>query len=220
MPKPPFILLIIPALLAIACSADNKNETSFASEEITDSLTVDDYQIINSTLVHLVLKAPEEDEREFGYDNFTWDEEKKAVFKEHRRKLHFTKYLINPHDSIGIHSFYIDPKKIAAANDVDYQPLIRELAKSSPSTLELDLQKITNTGLFDLVSIEKGERIDYDTIEKAVTYSRIIYNDSKDKAVFYFENLCGGFCSYGLIVLVEKENDVWAIKQEILDWIS
>jgi hypothetical protein len=53
-----------------------------------------------------------------------------------------------------------------------------------------------------------------------VGFSKISFTPTKDKAVLYYELRCGGLCGYGNIILIEKTNNLWTVKKEIMTWIS
>jgi hypothetical protein len=86
--------------------------------------------------------------------------------------------------------------------------------------LKIEIDLITNVGLWRLIPVDKGQRIEREIGEKIITYSRIVYNSEKSKAVFYFQNNCSGLCGFREFVFVEKINGIWTIKKEIIDWIS
>jgi len=84
----------------------------------------------------------------------------------------------------------------------------------------LTLHKFKNIGLRRLIPVDIKQKVKLKIGEKIITYSRIVYNQKKDKACFYFENKCSGLCGHATFVFVEKIDGIWIIKDELNDWIS
>jgi hypothetical protein len=53
-----------------------------------------------------------------------------------------------------------------------------------------------------------------------VSFSKIVFNATQTKALLRYDMNCGGKCGFGEILLVEKVNGNWHIKQAEQLWIS
>jgi len=216
-----FIIFIsIFTLLVTSCKTDTKKVDEHIQEKKqTDSLTINDYKVLNSTLVHLVNPPLKGFKVEFGYNNYDWTN--RGYPESEFNDLKFTEYLVNPTDTIGLRaSPFLDQLKINKIENKDFKILAEKLLNDCPKTLKLDLNKINNTALNKLVAVDLKIQPKLNIGDKIITYSRIIYNENNDKGCFYFENYCAGLCGSGQLVFVEKENGIWKIKLKIIDWIS
>lgn len=54
----------------------------------------------------------------------------------------------------------------------------------------------------------------------AIGFSKIYFNETSDKAILYYEFICGEKCASCKIVFVEKVHDQWKIKGKKQIWIS
>ena len=53
-----------------------------------------------------------------------------------------------------------------------------------------------------------------------VRFSKIVFNATQSRALLRYDMFCGGNCGFGEILLVEKTNGNWHIKQAEGHWIS
>jgi len=53
-----------------------------------------------------------------------------------------------------------------------------------------------------------------------VSFSKMVFNDSKTKALLYYEFDCSGNCGFGEIILVENLKGRWKVKKTNQLWIS
>ena len=53
-----------------------------------------------------------------------------------------------------------------------------------------------------------------------ITFSKLVLNSARDKALLYYELKCGGLCGYGSLIVVEKNDTFWTIKKSLQTWIS
>lgn len=195
---------------------DNVSKTNEISEKILkETLSMDDYKIINSTFPHLVVIQPPGATREFGYDNFNLKD--REIPDEYIRNVFFTNVLVPLIDTIA---FYPRPNNRLKIEDPTVQKLYNRLFIDQQSELILETDSITNTGLWKLTPVQKGQKFKREIGERVISYSRIVYNIDKTKAVFYFQNNCSGLCGFGMFVVVEKVKGIWSITKEYNDWVS
>lgn len=200
---------------AFSCG-DNSSKTNKISEIVpTETLSDDDYKIINATFPHLVVIISSDMVREFSYDNFNL--KNKDIPEEYYRNVFFTNALVPLNDTSV---FYIFPNKNLIIEDSTIQKLYNGLFTDEKSELIIETDSISNTGLWILKPIPKEEKIKIGVGERRITYSRIIYNADETKAIFYFQNECYGLCGFGMFVVVEKINGIWTIIKEYNDWVS
>jgi len=186
-----------------------------------DSASNDDYQIINSTLVHLVNPGPPGFKLNFGYDNFDYKKRKIDIPSDELDSLYFTPFLVTLNDSIKIRvEPYDQQDKTAKIKDLDYSELVNQLFADELQATKINLDRINNTGIYILKAIEPDENPELEIGEKIISYSRIVYNANKTKASFYFENYCAGLCGIGQVVLMEKVDGIWEIKDIITNWVT
>ena len=214
------ILLFFSALTLLSCNSNSSKDRIAESEEVVVKMpSDDDYKIINSTIVHLVNPGPPEFERKFGYDNYS--KKGKSIPEEYINEIYFTQYLVGVSDSLAFNSkLKISDKSLLKIGDTDFRNLGSKLISSEDLSIKLDTSDIQNTGLYRLILVDINQKVELEIGEKIITYSRIVYNQKKDKACFYFENNCSGLCGYATFVFVEKVEGIWTIKDEIMDWIS
>ncbi|WP_044200447.1 hypothetical protein [Flammeovirga sp. OC4] len=207
-------LFFFSALILLSCNSNSdndKNNNVYIPSE-------DDYKIINSTFVHLTIPAPvtlEGIEREFGYDNFLYDE--KDLPKDGRYKIYFTQYLVTL-DSLERHrKLRISEERLLKLDDIEFRNLGKEFSLKKNFSVKLDVERINNIGDYKLIPVDINQSVKRKFGEKIITYSRIIYNQGKDKACLYFQNNCVGMCGFGKFVFLNKVNGIWEIKNELYD---
>lgn len=149
-----------------------------------------------------------------------------------RLVIAFNKTLILPSiDEIKTTKNRIDNPKYFVPDSIiidDFIPLLTTLIDSNKySPIQIRLSDIENTGRYELRDL-KQFRIDNPRYTKIkgfrfigdMMFSRVYFNDSYDKGVFYRYFLCGGDCGSGDIILVEKKENKWIIKWTLNLWVS
>lgn len=53
-----------------------------------------------------------------------------------------------------------------------------------------------------------------------IGFSKIYFNETRDKAILYYEFICGVKCASGEVVFIEKVHDQWKVKGQKQVWIS
>ncbi len=201
--------------LTLSCGVNVSKTNEVPEKVIPETLLVDDYKIINSTFVHLVLTPQQGAIREFGYDNFNL--KGREIPEEYIKNIYFTNVLVPLIDSIV---FYHRPNNSLNLEDPNAQKLYNRLFSDELKELNIEIDSITNVGLWRLTPVVKGQKIDREIGERIISYSRIIYNADRTKAIFYFQNNCSGLCGFGMFVFVEKVNGIWTITKEYNVWVS
>ncbi|WP_460619292.1 hypothetical protein [Hymenobacter ruber] len=53
-----------------------------------------------------------------------------------------------------------------------------------------------------------------------ISFSKPVFNATQTKALLRYDWHCGGKCGFGELLIVEKTNSAWRIKQALMLWIS
>ena len=53
-----------------------------------------------------------------------------------------------------------------------------------------------------------------------IALSKFVFNQAADKAILYYEFVCGELCGYGRIIVCDKRGDYWQITGSIPCWFS
>lgn len=110
----------------------------------------------------------------------------------------------------------------------DYIPLLETLTKRKYiSQTTIDLSDLNKTGRYELEGL-KQFRIDNPKYNKIkgfrfigdMKFSRVYFNKTYDKGIFYRYFMCGGDCGTADIIFVEKKDDKWLIKWTLNLWVS
>jgi len=143
------ILLFFNLIILSSCYSNSTKDRIVNSDEIKNETEVliaelpseDDYKIINSTFVHLVLTAPPGHERKFGYDNYLY--KGKNIPEEYINEIYFTQYLADVLDSSAfVTELKLSEEYLSKLNDVDFENLGRELISTKKISLKLDTAQI------------------------------------------------------------------------------
>lgn len=51
-----------------------------------------------------------------------------------------------------------------------------------------------------------------------ISFSKIVFNESKDLGIFYFSFVCGGKCGEGSLALIKKEAGKWKVEKTYALW--
>lgn len=70
--------------------------------------------------------------------------------------------------------------------------------------------------LIDANKLEKSEGYESRSM---IRLSKVGFNKEKNQALIYIEFFCG-MCGFGNYVILEKENDIWKIRQSFGGWLS
>jgi|GEM_PF-6989050 len=207
-------------LLSIGCEM-NQIEKKNPPKKSESKAYEDDYLIINSIFYHLVfpklkpfgesMEPPKYEVEDFGYHNHEYN-----IDLTYNQDVYLIDYLIGMNDTLAISSL-INPRGI---DDSEYSILVLRLNYFAVESRKLVVNRITNTGFFKLNPLTKKEKLNSSTPKSSYAFSPIVYNKNYTKACFYFEDRCYGLCGHGELVLVEKVNGIWIIKDKIRTWIS
>ena len=110
----------------------------------------------------------------------------------------------------------------------DFDQLLIELVDSTSFKKgKLELRKLKQTGKYsikDLGQLEKQNKEYWKSKEyryiASIRFSDFKINKNNDKAIFYFDFLCGNLCGSGEIIYCIKENGKWKIVERNMLWVS
>ncbi|MDP2041320.1 MAG: hypothetical protein Q8S14_06320 [Algoriphagus sp.] len=100
-----------------------------------------------------------------------------------------------------------------------WRQLMIQLVESNFESKHLKFEEFTNIGEYQLQPMN-FEPTEQDRVVAILTFSRIVFNENKTKACFYYKEYCGSDCGYGYMVFVERINGKWNLKAKSQLWIS
>jgi len=176
-----------------------------------ETISNEDYLVLNTVFANMVNSAPPDAKEIYSPNNLINVDTVK--FKEYMSNVYLTNQLLPLNDSLFKTQLGNDYSKSVRK---DYRRIFnRLLAKKSRQ--EFKLNQITNVGLF---RVKKPNYKSLNIGEHHLVFSRIIYNHSKNKACFYYENYCDGMCSFGKLIFLEKRNGIWTVIEKDLIWVA
>jgi len=100
-----------------------------------------------------------------------------------------------------------------------WRPLMINLVESDFKNEHFELKELTNVGDYQLrpVSFEPTEQ---DRVVATLTFSRVVFNEDRTKACYYYKEYCGPLCGYGYLVFAERTAGTWKLKAKHQLWIS
>ncbi len=181
------VILFFNAFVCLSCISNSANKKIENFENDVIAIPSDeDYKIINSTFVHLSNPVPIGVEREFGYHNFINKNNDLPV--EFITKVYFTQHLVGLNDSLSFRNkLYLSQNSIDKLNDIEFKNLSLQLISNKSKSIKLDISLILNVGLNKLIGVDVNQKINTEIGESIISYSRIIYDDKKEKACFFFK---------------------------------
>lgn len=116
----------------------------------------------------------------------------------------------------------------APLHSKDFDQLLAELVDSTSFQRgKLELIKLKQTGKYiikDLGQLENQNKEYWKSKEyryiASIRFSDFKINKNNDKAIFYFDFLCGNLCGSGEIIFCIKENEKWKIVERNILWVS
>lgn len=87
--------------------------------------------------------------------------------------------------------------------------------------LKFDIKKIKHTDKYIFMPAKEFNDSIYS--KKAVnfiTFSRVAFDENKNRGVFYYSFYCGRLCAWGVIVFVEKKGNKWIPIGQREMWVS
>ena len=94
-----------------------------------------------------------------------------------------------------------------------------KLVESDFNNEKLELEKLTNVGEYHLRPVDY-EQTKQDRIVATLTFSRVVFNEDRTKACYYYKEYCGPLCGYGYLVFAERTAGSWKLKAKHQLWIS
>lgn len=81
-----------------------------------------------------------------------------------------------------------------------------------------DIKNLTN---YEIINYSDFPDLKLDSIHVGILQiSEIGFNKEKDKAILYYDWLCGGHCGNGNLAILKKEESIWKIEEILNLWIS
>lgn len=187
------------------CTPEQKKKQEVACTE--------DYRVINSVIYYLIKEEIIPEKREFGYTNHIWD------LNEMPGGVKRKTFIVD--------SFIVD----STLNEIRVTKCTNGFIKISQNDLKklkpvkLNTTKIRNVGyrrIYKTKYLDSTFHSMRDMSNEAISISRIIYNETKDKAFFtieYSKHIMHGFVKD---VFVVKKKGIWVIQNEITrsSWIE
>jgi hypothetical protein len=129
----------------------------------------------------------------------------------------------NTQESLFPREYYPD-----SLHSKDFDLLLTKLVDSTSFEKgKLELNKLTQTGKYiikDLGQLEKQNKEYWKSTEyryiASIRFSDFKLNKNNNKAIFYFDFLCGKLCGSGEIIFCIKENNKWKIVERNILWVS
>jgi hypothetical protein len=210
----------------------------FGCDHSDSSKNVEQIQIINDTFVELLgtewyfesLPIPpiplSENSTKKDSLKFKREIELHKKLRENR-KLDTSRLLVNLYDTLFLiedkeYRRFLDPAVFERNFNIDttWIPLLNRLLNFKDKQ-SINISEITNTGNYDLVtqnqfndSTINGRKIGI------VYYSRIAFNDDKNRGVFYYEFYHGRRWAHGSVIFVEKKDDKWIVIGQRVMWVA
>ena len=101
----------------------------------------------------------------------------------------------------------------------NWRQLLFKLIDTEPSSEHLKFEDFSNVGDYQLrpVNFEPTEQ---DRVVATLTFSRVVFNEDRTRACYYYMEYCGPLCGYGYLVFVERTEGTWKLKKKHQLWIS
>jgi len=182
-----------------------------------DTISVDDYDILNSCFS----AASSHPGNAYKVEEANFLEKNKYQYLPYLQDIYITKYLLAYKGTNGQKSRirFTKDEVMSSLTNKEFTSLIERFYSGTIGDLKIDISKIKNTETYKLVPVEIDEKIRPDSGYTRITYSRILYNEMRDKACFYREN-CDHFYRWGEFLFLVKENGNWNEKQSITDFLE
>jgi len=103
--------------------------------------------------------------------------------------------------------------------DTTFIPILKSLFRSDNNIEIIDKSKIKPKENYKLVNTKYNSRNEFKEVG-TLSFSKISYNNSKDKACVYASLICGQLCGHGRIFFLEKIKGHWIILDYNELWIS
>lgn len=124
-------------------------------------------------------------------------------------------FYMRPDWEKGTDSFSIKIKKVLNEFS-NNKSIFDSLNKIQSNYTEQDFKLCT----YKLKSIKVSEKDNPKCIIGKVAFSRIFFNETKDKGLLYYEFGCEGLCGKSELIIIELKNDHWLIRENIFLSVS
>ena len=96
---------------------------------------------------------------------------------------------------------------------------MHKLEDSNLASSALDFSNFGTVGRYQIEPTNYKSAED-DRIVSTFTLSRVVFNESKTEAAYYYQQDCGLLCGYGYIVFAELTQGGWVTRTASLIWTS
>lgn len=212
------ILILIMIFLVLSCK---HNRDLKESKENIVKVKVDTLKVYNDVLNYLL-----ENRLYYSYLGQKWE---LLYFDLARNRIDSTTYLkrlntlkddVVENDSLkgilyidGIFEGYTEEIKsldFVKEYNFDFAEVKTQIKKKNFYTvdsLKSNFVKFKRFRNHDLNKQKKGFEVG------SISFSKVVFNQSKDLGILYFSFVCGGKCGEGSLALIKKTNDKWIVKK-------
>jgi len=103
--------------------------------------------------------------------------------------------------------------------DDSWRKLAVSLIESDFSSVHLKYKDLKNIGEYQLRPLN-FKPTEQDRVAATLTFSRVVFNEDRTRACYYYEEYCGRLCGYGYLVFVERTKGTWKLVRKHQLWIS
>lgn len=101
----------------------------------------------------------------------------------------------------------------------DYAELVNQLLDSSVSPIPIDFDNFPTIGKYH-IEPESYEPTSNDRVVASIILSRVVFNDQRTKAAYYYQEFPGLLDGHGYVVFVELTKSGWKVSGMNMIWIS
>lgn len=110
-------------------------------------------------------------------------------------------------------------KDLEISLEGEYTELVNQLQDSSISPIPIDFDNFPTIGKYH-IEPESYEPTSNDRVVASIILSRVVFNDQRTKAAYYYQEYCGMLCGYGYVIFAERTASGWELIGKNIVWIS
>jgi len=100
-----------------------------------------------------------------------------------------------------------------------WRTLTIKLLETKMNMESFKFQGLSNIGDYELKPVNFNQS-EQDRVVATLIFSRVVFNQDKKQACYYYQEYCGRNCGYGYLVYAERINGKWKLKAKRQLWIS